>query len=88
MASCNEVSFSLKLLVDKTLTPMNRTLTAATLALSVLVHTDMIGLVSVAYIPHFIYRFTKLPEIWRFITPFLITGPKFGILMDPYFRKT
>jgi Derlin-2/3 len=67
---------------------MNRTLTAATLALSVLVHTDMIGWVSVAYIPQFIYRLTKLPEIWRFITPFLITGPKFGILMDPYFRKT
>ncbi|QDS70080.1 hypothetical protein FKW77_004786 [Venturia effusa] len=68
--------------------PVTRTLTAATLALSVLVHTQMIDLIYVAYIPKFIYRITKLPEIWRFITPFLITGPKFSILMDPYFLFT
>ncbi|TID19694.1 DER1-domain-containing protein [Venturia nashicola] len=68
--------------------PVTRTLTAATLALSVLVHSQTVGFVSVAYIPQFIYRVTKLPEVWRFITPFLITGPKFGILMDPYFLFT
>ena len=28
----------------------------------------------------------KMPEIWRVVTPFFVTGPKFGILMDPYFR--
>lgn len=30
----------------------------------------------------------KIPEIWRLISPFLITGPKFGLLMDPYFLFT
>jgi len=25
------------------------------------------------------------PEIWRFITSFLITNPQFGIILDPYF---
>lgn len=69
--------------------PVTRTLTAATLVTSVLVHTELIPAYYVLYIPKLLFRMPpKLPEIWRLLTPFLITGPKFGILMDPYFLFT
>jgi len=32
--------------------------------------------------------FSLLPEIWRLVTPFILTGPKLGLLMDPYFLYT
>jgi Derlin-2/3 len=35
-----------------------------------------------------IFTVKQIPQIWRLITPFLITGPKFGLLMDPYFLFT
>jgi len=55
----------------------------------VLVHTEFFPMYYVAYIQPLIFQMPpKIPEIWRFITPFLITGPKFGILMDPYFLFT
>ena len=28
-----------------------------------------------------------MPEIWRFFSPFWVTGPGLGILFDTYFRK-
>jgi hypothetical protein len=49
------------------------------------------GLVSAYYVA-FIYEnvvtLRGLPEIWRLVSPFFITGPKFGLLMDPYFLWT
>ncbi|KAF2434725.1 DER1-domain-containing protein [Tothia fuscella] len=69
--------------------PVTRTLTAATLLVSVLVHTQMLQFYWVAFLPKLIMQMPpKWPEIWRVITPFLVTGPKFGILMDPYFLFT
>jgi Derlin-2/3 len=65
---------------------MFRTLVAATLLTSVLVHTELIAFYYVAYVQPLILQMPpKWPQIWRVVTPFLITGPKFGILMDPYF---
>jgi hypothetical protein len=49
------------------------------------------GLVNAYYVA-FIYEkvvtLRALPEIWRLVSPFFITGPKFGLLMDPYFLWT
>ena len=34
-------------------------------------------------------RFFRLPpEIWRLITSFLLTSPKIGLIMDPYFSES
>lgn len=63
--------------------PVIRTLTAATLLVSVLVHTEMIPFYYVAFVQKLILQMPpKWPEIWRVVTAFLVTGPKFGILMD------
>ena len=35
-----------------------------------------------------VFTLTRIPEIWRLVTPFILTGPKFGLLMDPYFLYT
>ncbi len=34
----------------------------------------------------FLFKFP--PEIWRLITCFLLTGPKIGLIMDPYFSES
>jgi hypothetical protein len=47
------------------------------------------GLISmrrvVFYLP-WIFKF-PLPEVWRFITPFLLTGPNFSFVFDLYFSE-
>jgi hypothetical protein len=47
------------------------------------------GLISMArvvfYLP-WIFKF-PLPEVWRFITPFLLTGPGFSFVFDLYFSE-
>ena len=49
----------------------------------------MISFMPLVFIPQRIFQMPpKIPQIWRFITPFLLTGPKFSILMDPYFLFT
>lgn len=42
----------------------------------------------VAFIYEKVVTLRALPEIWRLVTPFFITGPQFGLLMDPYFLWT
>ena len=42
----------------------------------------------VAFIYEKVVTLRALPEIWRLVSPFFITGPKFGLLMDPYFLWT
>jgi len=65
-----------------------RTLTAITVALSVPVHMGLINAYYVAFIYEKVVTLRALPEIWRLVSPFFITGPKFGLLMDPYFLWT
>ncbi|KAI9796224.1 MAG: hypothetical protein M1835_004486 [Candelina submexicana] len=66
--------------------PVSRTLAAATLGASILVHSGLLdGRRIVFYLP-WILKFP--PEIWRLFTAFLLTGPQLGILFDTYFLYT
>ncbi|KAI9721456.1 MAG: hypothetical protein M1812_002218 [Candelaria pacifica] len=66
--------------------PVSRTLAAATLSTSILVHSGLLdGRRIVFYLP-WILKFP--PEIWRLFTAFLLTGPQLGILFDTYFLYT
>ena len=65
-----------------------RTLVAATVAVSVLVHGGLLHPIYVIFLQDAIFTVKKLPQLWRLISPFLLTGPKFGLLMDPYFLYT
>lgn len=49
---------------------------------------ELISAYYVAWITDHVFTWRALPEVWRFVTPFFITGPKFGLLMDPYFLWT
>jgi Derlin-2/3 len=49
---------------------------------------NLINAYYVAWITDHVFTWTSLPEVWRFISPFFITGPQFGLLMDPYFLWT
>ena len=61
---------------------------AATVVTSLLVHTGTLDFYYVAYIKERIFTTKIWPELWRLVSGFLITGPKFGLLMDPYFLFT
>ena len=56
--------------------------------LSVTVYSGFIDPYYVVYLNYKIFSWKGLPQIWRLVTPFLLTGPKFGLLMDPYFLYT
>ena len=49
---------------------------------------ELIKAYYVAWITDYVFTWRALPQVWRFVTPFFITGPKFGLLMDPYFLWT
>lgn len=65
---------------------MGRTLTAATLATSLLVYGRLLsGQYVIFYLP---WVFMKLPpQLWRIVTSFWLTDPGLSILLDPYFRE-
>lgn len=60
-----------------------RTLAAATVTLSILVHIHFLSPAYVIFSPSFLWRFP--PQLWRLVTSFMVTGPGFGILFDTYF---
>lgn len=63
--------------------PVSRTLVAAIAAESLLVHSGIIsGYHAMFYMPY-IFKL-PFPEVWRFITPFLLTGGGFNALWDMY----
>ncbi|KAI9677538.1 MAG: hypothetical protein M1817_006492 [Caeruleum heppii] len=66
--------------------PVSRTLAAAALITSLLVYGALLSASRVIFYLPWILKFP--PELWRLCTPFLITGPKLGILLDPYFLYT
>lgn len=41
----------------------------------------------VVFIRRFVLKL-PVPQLWRLITPFFLTGPKLGIVLDPYFIYT
>ncbi|KAL1969066.1 hypothetical protein VTN77DRAFT_900 [Rasamsonia byssochlamydoides] len=66
--------------------PVSRTLTALTFVQSALVYGGLLN----GY--HIIFRLDEIlklpPEIWRLVTPFLLTGPQLDFLWDLYFMYT
>ncbi|EAQ90693.1 hypothetical protein CHGG_02628 [Chaetomium globosum CBS 148.51] len=63
--------------------PMARTLATAIVVMSIPVHFQMVSYVWFYFTEDTLLRFP--PEIWRLATCFLLSGPKLGIIMDPYF---
>lgn len=56
--------------------------------MSALGYSGMLNLMNYIYIYQYIFTLKIVPQVWRIVTSFLITKPKFGILMDPYMRTT
>ncbi|KAF8460385.1 Der1-like family-domain-containing protein [Kalaharituber pfeilii] len=64
--------------------PISRTVAGLTLSTSLLVW--VFGVINPRYVVFYwpyIYRFP--PDLWRLVSPFLLTGPKMGIIMDTFF---
>lgn len=64
--------------------PIIRTLTAAVFVTSCAAYASS-SLLYQAYFDVNRTFFTIPPQIWRALTTFLVSGPKLGIIMDPYF---
>lgn len=62
-----------------------RTITAAAVVLSGLGYGGIISLYPYVFVPQYVFTVKMVPQIWRCVTAFLVTKPKFGILLDPYF---
>lgn len=68
-----------------TLPPVTRTITAAAVVVSALGYSGILSLGHFVFFKQFVFTVTKLPQVWRLVTAFFITKPKFAILLDPYF---
>ncbi|KAL9136606.1 MAG: hypothetical protein Q9175_002198 [Cornicularia normoerica] len=67
--------------------PVSRTLTALTFGTSLLVYGNIISGSRVLFHLPWIFKF-PLPEVWRFVTSFLVTGGGLSMLFDTYFLWT
>ena len=77
---------AVRIMEQRTLT-IYRTITAGAVVVSALGYSRMINLMYYVFIPQYIFTLSMIPQVWRIVTAFLITKPKFAILLDPYFRK-
>ncbi|KAL1793687.1 hypothetical protein ACET3X_008669 [Alternaria dauci] len=68
-----------------TLPPVSRTITAAAVVVSAAGYGGIISLYHYIFASHYVFTTKVFPQLWRIFTAFLITKPKFGILLDPYF---
>ncbi|KAH8733217.1 Der1-like family-domain-containing protein [Phaeosphaeriaceae sp. PMI808] len=68
-----------------TLPPVTRTLTALAVAVSALGYGQIISLNQFVYYTPYVFTTRIVPQVWRIFTAFLVTKPKIGILLDPYF---
>lgn len=66
------------------LTTPRRTITALAVVVSALGYAGIISLYYFIFRTSSVFTIQMLPQVWRIFTAFLITKPKFGILMDPY----
>lgn len=55
------------------------------MVVSALGYSGLISLYNYLYVTQFVFTLKMMPQVWRLVTSFMITKPKFGILMDPYF---
>ncbi|KZM27404.1 uncharacterized protein EKO05_0002869 [Ascochyta rabiei] len=67
-----------------TLPPVSRTITALSVVVSALGYGKIISLYQYIFASHMVFTTKIVPQIWRVFTAFLITKPKFAILLDPY----
>ncbi|KAF2868434.1 Der1-like family-domain-containing protein [Massariosphaeria phaeospora] len=67
-----------------TLPPVTRTITALAVIVSALGYSSMISFGHVVFVSDFVFTVKMMPQLWRLVTAFFITNPKFAILMDPY----
>ncbi|CAK3833875.1 related to F-LANa [Lecanosticta acicola] len=65
--------------------PVSRTITAATVLLSVPGHLGFYSLAWVVFLKDYVFTIRQLPQIWRLVTCFFLTGPQLGLIMDPFF---
>ncbi|KAF2208588.1 hypothetical protein CERZMDRAFT_114548 [Cercospora zeae-maydis SCOH1-5] len=65
--------------------PVTRTITAAAVLISVPGHLGLYNLAWVVFFKDYVLTVRQLPELWRAITCFLVTGPSLGLIMDPFF---
>jgi len=42
----------------------------------------------VVFLRYRVFTVTALPQLWRIVTTFILTGPKLGMILDPYFLYT
>ncbi|KAK0940451.1 hypothetical protein LTR29_008039 [Friedmanniomyces endolithicus] len=68
--------------------PVSRTITAAAVLLSTPTWMGLINPYYVVFLREKLLTLTSVPQIWRLVTPFILTGPKLGLLLDPYFLYT
>ncbi|KFY05151.1 hypothetical protein O988_00224 [Pseudogymnoascus sp. VKM F-3808] len=68
--------------------PVTRTLTALTFVISVAVYAGLVPHLYGWIFFHHSLIFKFPPQLWRFATCFMLSGPRFGILMDPYYLYT
>jgi hypothetical protein len=83
------ISFYHQYLPETTSNANDRTITAATVLISIPGH--VLGIPDfyyVAFIPQYVFTLRMVPQIWRLVSNFFITGPKLGMILDPYFLFT
>lgn len=59
-----------------------RTLTALTLVQSALMHSGLVSLYWAPFMPSMVFSWR--PQIYRLVTPFLLTAPNLGFIFDLY----
>ncbi|KAK3717258.1 hypothetical protein LTR37_005967 [Vermiconidia calcicola] len=69
--------------------PITRTIVAATVLVSIPGH--LMGIPDfywLLFTKDYVFTVRTFPQVWRLVTNFLITGPKLGMILDPYFLYT
>lgn len=59
-----------------------RTLTALTLVQSALMYSGLVDFYWAPFMPSMIFSWR--PQVYRLVTPFLLTGPRFDFIFDLY----
>jgi len=67
------------------LPPVSRTITALAVVVSAAGYSGLISLYHYVFVGQYVFTVKMVPQLWRAVTGFLVTKPKFGILMDPFF---
>jgi len=69
--------------------PVTRTLVAATVIISLGAWgVGIPNIYHLVFLPYRMFTIRQVPQLWRLLTPFLLTGPQFGLIFDPYFLWT